>query len=976
MNEIKPNNNRSIDATIKLSEYLNKHYIKKEEISEERSITNTRIGGGKDSGISGGSYHIPDSEYEDFMKIIYRDLIHKPGKEYLTEAQLINDGPIAIDIDLRFPYSTTERIYTKEHIDDLLYVYVKELQKIFQFDETVKIPIFVFEKDGVNRLEDKQITKDGIHIIIGLQTDRIVQIYLRKEILKIIQETWTDIPITNTWTEVLDEGISIGCTNWQLIGCRKPQHDAYKLKYAYMVKIDETDGEIMMPAVDIATYLNSENISKLSVRYRKHPSLFMKSEFIKIYETLQQSGHRKVIIRPPSTNNLVQASAATTYSTIRTAEQLKLAVDYFLESIQPSENELREAYEYTMVLPEAYYGPGSYTNWIRVGLALRNISDRLFIVWAAFSAKAANFDYSTIYNDLWSKWPTFDMNRLDGLTKRSIMHWAKKDAYTDYQRVRYSSVDFYIDQTINAITIDSVNNERAKGCGDYDIAKVLYQLFKDEYVCVSVKVAVWYRYKNHRWSEIDSGTTLRKSISEELRNLYTEKVVKFIDSKNKHEPESEQIKIIQAKIDKILDICARLGRTKDKQNIMTEARELFYDGNFLKKLDTNPYLMCFSNGIIDFKEKVFRNGYPEDNLSKCTNIDYIPLNQPTSSNQSKYGQIMKDITEFMNKLFPVPELNRYMWDHLASTMTGLTTNQTFNMYIGIGSNGKSVLVNLMEKILGEYKGDVPLSLITQPRTKIGSASPEIAALRGIRYAVMQEPSKGDKIIEGQLKALTGGDPLTGRALYMDNITFIPQFKLVVCSNEFMDVKSNDHGTWRRICVVEFLSLFTDNPVEGDADKPYQYKLDKYLNEKFAEWAPVFASMLVDHVYKTNGDVKIPDMVKSASNAYRERQDYIAEFVNDRVCKKPNECIQKNVLANVFKDWYNTNYGNRVPNMKEITAYMDKAFGKQKNGMWLGVKIIFDGDITRLPTNSNGSTSCEDNDDEEDVDLDDIDIAGL
>ena len=447
-----------------------------------------------------------------------------------------------------------------------------------------------------------------------------------------------------------------------------------------------------------------------------------------------------------------------------------------------------------------------------------------------------------------------------------------------------------------------------------------------------------------------------------------------MDEKNKQEPESEKIKQLQGKAEKILEICARLGRTNDKKNIMTEARELFYDGNFLKKLDTNPYLMCFTNGIVDFKEKVFRNGYPEDNISKCTNIEYIPLNH------QKHNQPIKDITDFMAKLFPKPELNQYMWDHLASTMTGLTTNQTFNMYIGVGSNGKSVLVNLMEKILGEYKGDVPLSLITQPRTKIGSASPEIASLRGIRYAVMQEPSKGDKIIEGQLKALTGGDPLTGRALYMDNITFNPQFKLVVCTNEEMDVKSNDHGTWRRICVVNFMSLFTDTPVEGDADKPYQYKLDKYINEKFAEWAPIFASMLVERVYKTNGNVQIPEIVKSASNAYRERQDYIAEFMHDRVAKKPSECIQKNVLANVFKEWYNTNYGSRVPNMKEITAYMDKTFGKQKNGVWAGVKIIFDSELNRAPletdnvNTSSGSTSGEDDDQEEEIE--DIDIEEL
>ena len=90
-------------------------------------------------------------------------------------------------------------------------------------------------------------------------------------------------------------------------------------------------------------------------------------------------------------------------------------------------------------------------------------------------------------------------------------------------------------------------------------------------------------------------------------------------------------------------------------------------------------------------------------------------------------------------------------------------------------------------------------------------------------------------------------------------------------------------------------------------------------------------------------------------------------------KKPNECIQKNVLANVFKEWYTTNSGMRVPNMKEITTYMDKQFGKQRNGVWSGVKIVFDTEFSRassVQTITSGSTSGEDDD------MEDIDISGL
>ena len=75
---------------------------------------------------------------------------------------------------------------------------------------------------------------------------------------------------------------------------------------------------------------------------------------------------------------------------------------------------------------------------------------------------------------------------------------------------------------------------------------------------------------------------------------------------------------------------------------------------------------------------------------------------------------------------------------------GTNDNQTFNIYTGCGRNGKSKLVELMSMILGDYKKTVRITMITQKRTGIGSASPEIAQLKGCRYVVMQELIKQEK----------------------------------------------------------------------------------------------------------------------------------------------------------------------------------------------------------------------------------------
>ena len=98
-------------------------------------------------------------------------------------------------------------------------------------------------------------------------------------------------------------------------------------------------------------------------------------------------------------------------------------------------------------------------------------------------------------------------------------------------------------------------------------------------------------------------------------------------------------------------------------------------------------------------------------------------------------------------------------------MIGTNHNQTFNIYTGKGRNGKSRYVELMAKAIGDYKGTVPITLITQKRNSIGSTSSEIVALQGTRMAVMQEPSRGDKINEGIMKELTGGDPLPRKSSF-------------------------------------------------------------------------------------------------------------------------------------------------------------------------------------------------------------------
>jgi putative DNA primase/helicase len=250
----------------------------------------------------------------------------------------------------------------------------------------------------------------------------------------------------------------------------------------------------------------------------------------------------------------------------------------------------------------------------------------------------------------------------------------------------------------------------------------------------------------------------------------------------------------------------------------------------------------------------------------------------------------------------------------------------------------------MSHTLGEYKGTVPITLVTEKRGNIGGTSSEVMQLKGIRYAVMQEPSKDSKINEGVMKELTGGDPIQGRALYCDSEIFEPQFKLVVCTNSLFEFGSNDDGTWRRIRKCDFVSKFVDDDEQYTDDTKYVFPKDKGLKEKLPMWAPIFASMLVKISFASEGNVKDCDIVLESSNKYRQGQDHISAFVSDMVAKEEGKTIGKRAISQAFQLWFQENNGRRkMPKTNEVHDYMDKKFGKCKNNKWENVMIVYNGE---------------------------------
>lgn len=506
-----------------------------------------------------------------------------------------------------------------------------------------------------------------------------------------------------------------------------------------------------------------------------------------------------------------------------------------------------------------------------------------------------------------------------GLNLGSIHHWAKIDNPDKYKEFRNGQIRTYIEQSMTGTNVD--------------VAKVLHKMYKYQYVCSSIKNQKWFHFDKHRWVEDESGIGLRNKISNELVQEYC-KLISYLneriglmedqleefDKKKRVEMESK-IKQMEAKIERLTIITKNLKTTTFIDNVMKECRGLFYNKDFIQKLDENHFLFSFKNGILDLKTGEFRNGRPDDYISLCSGVNYIPY-----SDNLPY---LADINDFLEKIQPVPNLRKFLLSLMSSLLEGHNADESFHLWTGTGGNGKSKLNELLVEAIGEYSIKFPITLFTAKRGASNSVSPEVVESKGKRYAYLEEPDEGERINVGLMKEYSGGDKIKGRGLWSNFIEFKPQFKIILFCNDMPKVPGSDKGTWRRLKVLEFSSSFVSNPKNEN-----EFLIDKYLGEKIPKWAESFMSLLVHNYftnYKTNGGLFIPQEVAKYTEEYQKDMDIYVDFISSRLIKtdKLTDKIPLQSVHDEFKIWYTSNYNcQKYPLKSEMKKHFEKKYGKK------------------------------------------------
>ena len=378
----------------------------------------------------------------------------------------------------------------------------------------------------------------------------------------------------------------------------------------------------------------------------------------------------------------------------------------------------------------------------------------------------------------------------------------------------------------------------------------------------------FYVYDGVKWDEDNSGM-IRSLIDEMINDMKNEKVYINSDADDK---EKKDILEAWQKHKK------RSRSTAAKKNIVDELkhrRTIETDG-----FDYDPLLFNTINGYIDLS-----NGqlFPHDKSKMFSMQSYIEYTDTASP----------DVwIEFLDEIFEGDqEVIDYVQKALGYTLTASIKEQVMFILHGKGRNGKSVFVETVSKILGDYSTNIQADTIMVQKNK--GVNSDIARLQNSRMVTSSEPNEGFRFDEGLIKQLTGGDRVTARFLYGKEFEFNPKFKLWVSTNHKPIIRGTDDGIWRRLVLIPF-----------NLQIPKE-QIDKELPNKLMRESSAILNWMVEGAYKWMQEgLIVPEKIANASKGYRHEMDVIEQFLEEEyeVTEDPEDVVKANDIYLEYKDW--------------------------------------------------------------------------
>lgn len=842
---------------------------------------------------------------------LYCNEVRKGTFISISERVINQEIPVLVDIDFKYKdEGELNRNYTQKILKNIVAIYQDIIRETLIVENEKELLAVVMEKDEPEYKNGKP--SDGIHIIfpdcivdMDIQNDII-----RPKVLEKIRETniLEDLELQNDIEDVFDKNVPRAGLAWVMYGSKKDPDSKQKYKVTMLVdsKLRTCQLSDVLSRNDFGKWheiIDDENFfNKYDLDY-----------YLPMWLSIQ--GRQGFMKRKVKTQEQIEG-----FTIIKKINKRKKQLEY--TSLDPVDmnQQLEDAEKLLGMLTTKHCE--DYITWVRTGIIMYNISqgrDNGLILWKNWSKKGSTYTEGACE----SKWNTFE-----GLTNWSIgtlRWWAKAQNPLKFKAWNESKLQYFIEQ--------------AESGSHYDLAILLRKLFSDKYICASITNNLWFEFRDHRWYPIEKGYKLSEKMSTDL--------VKLMNKRRKHYSESTDgtDEFAERKMKILSKIIQDLKQANFKRNVLEECKNLFYDENFLRKLDENKNLMCFKNGILDMSSVpvTFRDGTPDDFISKTTKT-LFPTYLDADSDE------VIEAKKFIEKIFVNPRIRKFFMKTFAGGMRGGNVYKIFPMLQGGGNNAKSILCSLMTKMWGEYVGTLNISIATGKRTASSAATPDIETLKGVRFLFIQEPGPDESFNLGVVKNLTGNDALYSRGMYDKKPQIIePQFIMVLYCNDLPDTKnSQDQAFFNRSRVIKCESTFctiTDSKYheiphsEEEQFKQKLFKADPLIREKFDDilipgllW--LFKQELND--FLTHG-VEPPPEVLEATEIYQQSNDVFKQFYDENFKETDSEDDEVTLpqAFMIFKSWFAEAFpGKRMPSRNDLHKNMEKKYGKMTNYKWL------------------------------------------
>ena len=404
---------------------------------------------------------------------------------------------------------------------------------------------------------------------------------------------------------------------------------------------------------------------------------------------------------------------------------------------------------------------------------------------------------------------------------------------------------------------------------------------------------IWLEWDGTRWRE-DPGRAVYRRAKETARAIYREADLERDDAKR---PALAKWAVTSEGKKRLEDM---LFMATSEKAIEVMPDELDADGN----------LFNLTNGTLELDTLTFREHRKEDLLTKVAGVAYDP------------AAACPQWDAHLRLIFGEKEdLIQAFQEHTGYCLLDTNPENVFEIWHGAtGSNGKSVTLSTLRAVFGAYACHTSADTFMENRQDSASARPELMALRGARLVTAVETDQGRRLAEGQIKSMTGGDPISARGLFRDQETFPPLFTPILATNHAPIIRGMDSAIWRRIRLWPFTVEITEDQ-----------KIPNYDQRLAGEGSGILNWMLAGlRRYYAAGTLAKPPELVANTNAYRAQQDILKGFIPERCITGGDERCLRTELHSAYTSWC-TKYSEEILLPKDFY----KALREHNFGEWRG-----------------------------------------